>query len=105
MQRRSPLRRRSPLKARSAKGQAVDAERRQLRMRLSVERPVCEVCRCCRSVDLHEKLFRSRGGSATDETNVVAVCRGPGSCNCHDRAHSDRAWAEANGLRVSRYGA
>lgn len=92
---RSRLKRHVPMRRISSKRAAEQNVRAVLRMRMSVLFPVCQVEP---SVDLHEKKFRSRGGSPTDEDNVVAVCR-----RCHDRAHSDKAWADEHGLRISRY--
>ena len=61
-------------------------------MRLLEERPLCEACPVFashdekvvysrqRSVDIHELVRRSQGGSILDENNLLAVCR-----TCHQR--------------------
>lgn len=61
-------------------------------MRLLEERPLCEACPVFaehdekvvysrqRSVDIHELVRRSQGGSILDENNLLAVCR-----PCHQR--------------------
>lgn len=61
-------------------------------MRLLEERPLCEACPVFaehdekvvysrqRSVDIHELVRRSQGGSILDEQNLLAVCR-----PCHQR--------------------
>lgn len=61
-------------------------------MRLLEERPLCEACPVFaeydkkvvysrqRSVDVHELIRRSQGGSILDEKNLLAVCR-----PCHQR--------------------
>lgn len=98
LRRLTPLRRIKRLNPVSAKRAAIADERRELVARILSERPRCEVCRCCVPRDLHEPLARSRGGSPLDESNAVAVCRGPGSCNCHDRIHDNPDWATSRGL-------
>jgi hypothetical protein len=50
------------------------------------------------SVDVHEILARSAGGSILDEANVLAVCRG-----CHEWIGRRPAAALELGLRRSRY--
>lgn len=79
---RVPLRRHSPLRARSAKRAVVYRQVRvPLVRRLLAERPRCEVPWCGRrSVDVHEVLRRSRGGSITDVANLRCLCR-----QCHDQ--------------------
>lgn len=91
-----------PLPARSAKRAALAAERRAFVARILHERPWCEAPALlravvggmegrdrqtvvdwlmpngivmCRSSEVHEKLKRSRGGSITDDANVLALCR------------------------------
>jgi 5-methylcytosine-specific restriction endonuclease McrA len=53
-------------------------KRRNLVRKLLLERPVCQRCLADRSQDIHELKSRARGGSITDEENLVALCR-----NCH----------------------
>jgi hypothetical protein len=55
--------------------------------------------RCAgRSVDVHERLPRSAGGSILNRSNLVAVCR-----TCHEWIGANRVEALALGLLVSRY--
>ena len=80
------MRRRSPKKEKEYR------ERRVLVERLLSEKPWCEACpvfaehdeltsyRRNRSVDLHELVRRSQGGSILDESNIICVCR-----PCHRR--------------------
>lgn len=80
------------MKRRSAKKEAEYRERRVLVARLLEERPLCEACPVYakhdgaalyqrrRSVDLHELVRRSQGGSILDEDNIICVCR-----DCHRR--------------------
>lgn len=55
---------------------------------------LCDVA----SVDVHEILARSAGGSILDPANVLAVCRA-----CHDWIGDHPREALALGLRRSRY--
>jgi len=80
------------MRRRSAKKEAEYRERRVLVARLLEERPLCEACPVYakhdgaalyqhkRSVDLHELVRRSQGGSILDEDNIICVCR-----DCHRR--------------------
>lgn len=82
------------LKARSTKTAAVYRnERVPLVERLVEAIPVCQVCDAERSVTLHEKQFRSRGGSILDLENLVVIGQ-----RCHDRAHLDKAFADEHDL-------
>ena len=70
--------------------------------RLLRERPVCEgqidgVCTHW-SVDIHEILARSAGGSILDEANLKALCRA-----CHQWVGDHPLQALEMGLRRSRY--
>ena len=69
--------------------------------RLLAERPRCEArfsLACTgQSVDCHEPLSRARGGSITDETNVMCVCH-----PCHDAIHRNVAEAERRGFTQRR---
>lgn len=119
----STLKRTGSLKPRSAKTAAKYAGsdgvegRRAFVERILTERPECEarhllLCchpddertldqagRCTRhSVDVHEILARSAGGSILDDKNVLAVCR-----SCHDWIGNHPKKATALGLRRSRY--
>ncbi len=80
------------MRSRSKKKQREYVERRKLVKRMLEERPYCEACPIWAShdgkrsyvrngsVDIHELKRRSQGGSITDESNCIAVCR-----PCHDR--------------------
>lgn len=108
---RTPLQRRTPLKGatlqrggstlprarvkpQSAKRQAAMVERRALVQRILRERPWCEAGWVCgfraRSVDVHERIKRSRGGSITDpdQAHMVALCRA-----CHEMTEREPAEA------------
>lgn len=80
------------MRKRSAKNEAIYRERRPLVKRLLEEREWCEACPVFakhdgamvyqrnRSVDIHELVRRSQGGSILDVDNLLAVCR-----PCHQR--------------------
>lgn len=80
--------------------------RRDLVARLLKERPWCEVCEdlsfpgsvLLPSVDVHEILPRSAGGSILDETNALCVCRPH-----HMRIHRSPTWAKERGYLKGRY--
>ncbi len=81
------------MKQRSAKRQRLYAEARiPLVRKVLDDQPVCVRCFRARSTDVHELKSRARGGSITEEANVVALCRG-----CHDFITQNPQWAEANG--------
>ena len=93
---------RSGLKPRSKKMTQLYRQRRKLVSRLLQEKPVCEarvddVC-TGKSVDLHEVLARSQGGSILDESNIICVCRA-----CHDFIGREVKQATEMGLRRRRY--
>ncbi len=118
MKRSAPLQRRTRLKARSAKTErayagASDTEgRRAFVVRILTDRPTCEAHdllvgakhfraaeRCgLRSVDVHEVLRRSAGGSIVDDVNVRALCR-----SCHQWVHEHPKEARDLGLLASRF--
>lgn len=117
LSRSAPMSRGKPLAPRSAKMKAKYAGsgsvegRRAFVARILTERPDCQACsriaevdavvaaRCARrSVDVHELLARSAGGSILDDANVVAVCR-----SAHDWIGNHPIEALALGLRLSRY--
>lgn len=98
LQTKTPLEARARVKPRSEKREADMVERRALVKRLLAERPTCEarwVCRGARSVDVHERIKRSRGGSILDpvQAHMVTVCRA-----CHDM--TEREPAEATRRRL-----
>lgn len=80
------------MRRRSRKREADYEVRRPLVQRLLQERPWCEACPVFAahdgkvtytrhpSVDIHEKIRRSQGGSILEEGNLLAVCR-----SCHRR--------------------
>lgn len=80
------------MRHRSRKKQDEYKLRVPLVRRLLEEKPFCEACpvfaehdglityRRQRSVDIHEIVRRSQGGSILDESNLLAVCR-----PCHNR--------------------
>lgn len=80
------------MRHRSKKKEAEYRLRRPLVTRLLDERPYCEACPIFakhdekityqrqRSVDIHEIVRRSQGGSILEESNLLAVCR-----DCHRR--------------------
>jgi hypothetical protein len=98
LRRLTPLHRHTRLRPSSAKGRVRAIERRAFVATILAQRPKCEFCGCCASVDCHEPLTRARGGSVLDESNTVAVCRGPGSCDCHGFLHDNPTWATEHGL-------
>lgn len=73
-------------------------QRRILVRRLLQERPTCEarwMCHGARSVDVHERIKRSRGGSILDpdQAHMVTVCRA-----CHDMTEAEPAEASRRQL-------
>lgn len=94
------------MRYRSKKKEAEYRLRRPLVERLLQERPWCEACpifaqhdgirgtyRRSPSVDIHELIRRSQGGSILDEENLMAVCR-----PCHNRIGNHPALAFELGL-------
>jgi len=78
---------------RSRKQQQVYREQRiPLVKKVLEDQPVCIRCFRAPSTDVHELKSRARGGSITDESNVVAICR-----NCHTWITTHPAEAEAAG--------
>jgi 5-methylcytosine-specific restriction endonuclease McrA len=80
------------MRHRSKKKEAEYKLRRPLVEKLLLEKPYCEACpvfaeydqlsvyRRNASVDVHEIVRRSQGGSILDESNLMCVCR-----PCHSR--------------------
>lgn len=90
---RTPLERRTRVAPQSDKRIVAAALRRILVAELLTLRPRCEarwVCRGARSVDVHERLKRSRGGIITDadQAHMVTVCR-----RCHEMTEAEPAEA------------
>lgn len=98
------LRRRSAKQAALYKGSATQEGRAAFVARLLALRPVCEACPKIHdreprpSVDVHEILARSAGGSILDEANAVCVCR-----QCHTWIGDFPNEATILGLRKSRF--
>jgi 5-methylcytosine-specific restriction endonuclease McrA len=63
---------------RSKKREQVYRQRRPLVVRLLEEFPICQRCGTNPSVDIHEVVRRSQGGSILDPANLRALCR-----RCH----------------------
>jgi hypothetical protein len=112
--RRTPLKRgdsqlkRSPLNNRSKKMSDKYVERRSLVKELLSEQPYCEACLIFavkdgkpgvvgvnHSMDIHELINRSQGGSILQRTNLLAVCR-----LCHTRITVSPKEAELLGLHL-----
>ena len=106
MKRGGPLRRGRPM-TRTGRLRPVSLKRQRqnrIRSREAIAvfgpDPMCGRPGCThRARDLHERKTRARGGSITDMTNCVPLCR----C-CHDevtfRPTSELAWAYELGLLV-----
>lgn len=81
------------MRRRSSKRQRTyQRERIPLVVRLLEERPICQRCWRQPSVDVHEVKTRARGGSITDEANLVCLCRA-----CHDLITRDPEQAHRRG--------
>lgn len=93
------------MRHRSKKKEAEYRLRRPLVEKLLSERQFCEACPVFaehdgltiyqrqRSVDVHEIVRRSQGGSILDESNLMCVCR-----KCHNRIGNYPALAFELGL-------
>lgn len=93
------------MRHRSKKKEAEYRQRRPLVEKLLNEKPLCEACPVFaeydglatyiinKSVDIHELIRRSQGGSILDEENLIAVCR-----KCHNRIGNYPALAFELGL-------
>lgn len=67
---------RTPIKARSNRMQTTyRLERVPIVKAMLDEFPICQRCQREHSHDIHELKSRARGGSITDKSNLVAVCR------------------------------
>lgn len=106
MKRKTPLKRTpfksgtKPLAKRSKKTEDKYVERRKIVAQLLKEFPLCYACPIFakhdglitfvhhKSVDVHELVRRSQGGSILDLDNLVTVCRG-----CHSRIGNEPALA------------
>ncbi|NBR35802.1 MAG: hypothetical protein EBT80_00165 [Chitinophagales bacterium] len=93
------------MRRRSKKKEKEYVERRKIVSSLLQERPMCEACPVFakhdgvatytrkRSVDVHEIIRRSQGGSILDIENLMCVCR-----ECHRRIGNYPALAFELGL-------
>ena len=91
---------RNGMRHRSRKRQREYAtERIPLVIRLLEQNPICQRCWRQRSVDVHELLSRARGGSITDESNLVCLCR-----PCHDLITRNPQQAKEQGWSRSKQG-
>lgn len=98
------------MRYRSPKKEAEYRLRRPLVARLLEERPLCEACpvfaehdekpiyRRNASMDVHELVRRSQGGSILDEANLMCVCR-----PCHTRIGNNPQLAFDLGLAKHGY--
>jgi hypothetical protein len=92
IKRGKPPKRGGPIKKRSEKQSGLYELRRPFVEKILNERPFCQACKVFaqhdekvtfiqnNSMDVHEIIRRSQGGSILDEENVLAVCR-----PCHTR--------------------
>lgn len=97
---RTPLKRKKRISPISAARRLENEVRRGVVEELSRKRGhICEA-KCARdcyriSTDAHEKLTRARGGSITDEDNILLVCR-----PCHEWIHANPAEATEAGFLI-----
>lgn len=89
----------TPVNPKSDKRKAEDRLRAVVLERLRRERGRCEA-ECVRHCtgepqDGHEIHTRGRGGSITDENNILMVCR-----PCHDEITLNPAWAHMAGFVI-----
>lgn len=99
-----------PLAQRSKKMESLYVERREFVSKILAKYPLCQACRVFAqndglsvfinrpSVDVHEIVRRSQGGSIVEESNVLAVCR-----PCHRRIGNEPALAFSLGLAKHGY--
>lgn len=93
---RSAPKRRTPLRPRSKKRAKFYRDHRVPFVQAMLEaHPVCQRCHERRSVDVHELVRRSQGGSTVDEANTSALCR-----QCHDWIGDHPRLAEKEGWAV-----
>lgn len=108
---RTPLKNSSKkINHRSKKTEEKYKLRRPLVEKLLGERPWCQACPIFAehdglvayqqrpSVDVHEVVRRSQGGSILDESNLMCVCR-----QCHSRIGNEPALAFSLGLAKHAY--
>jgi 5-methylcytosine-specific restriction endonuclease McrA len=103
---RTPLKRSTKkIAKRSQKTEETYVERRKIVARMLSDFPLCFACPVFakhdglqvfihrNSVDVHELVRRSQGGSILEEENLVTVCR-----KCHSRIGDEPAIAFSLGL-------
>jgi 5-methylcytosine-specific restriction endonuclease McrA len=103
---RTPMKRSAtPIAKRSKKTEKVYVERRKIVAEMLSEFPLCFACPVFaqhdgavtfihqKSVDVHELVRRSQGGSILERDNLVTVCR-----KCHTRIGNEPALAFSLGL-------
>lgn len=103
---RSPIKKSSaPIAKRSKKTESKYVERRKIVSEMLTEFPLCYACPIFakhdglvsfvhkQSVDVHELVRRSQGGSILDRDNLVTVCR-----PCHSRIGNEPSLAFSLGL-------
>ena len=89
---------RQAINAVSPKRKAENAVRRRVLAEMRQADPMCARCRVAPWVDGHELLRRSAGGSITDKSGIVGLCR-----PCHEWVGMHPAQAIRDGWAVSRY--
>lgn len=103
---RTPIKRASkPIAKRSKKTEKVYVERRKIVAEMLLEFPLCYACPIFAkhdglvtfthrpSVDVHELIRRSQGGSILERENLVTVCR-----QCHTRIGNEPSLSFSLGL-------
>ncbi|TDD97576.1 HNH endonuclease signature motif containing protein [Actinomadura rubrisoli] len=100
LERRAPLTstirlaRVTPLQPVSVKRRAENRERHKVVHATFGDAPLCRAPGCGRLADdIHEPLTRGRGGSVTDPSNMVPLCR-----TCHGLVQLGPPWAYEFGL-------
>jgi 5-methylcytosine-specific restriction endonuclease McrA len=111
VEKRKPLKRTpiknsgKPIAKRSKKTETKYIERREFVVKILQQFPLCQACKVFAthdgkgsfvhnaSMDVHELVRRSQGGSILDEANVIAVCR-----PCHSRIGNEPKLAFDLGL-------
>ena len=90
---RSPLRRVSAKRRGLAKSrrETIDAVMERDKFACQAQLPGCSL----HATDVHELKTRARGGSITDLSNCIALCRG-----CHSWITEHPAWATNHGFML-----
>ena len=90
------MRRSGVIRHRSRKTERAMRDRRVFVALMLEEHPICQRCSSARSVDVHELVRRSQGGSTLDPANCRALCR-----LCHAWIGAYPVAAEAEGWAVT----